>query len=92
VWFHGEFEYEGIVYKRFVFGRKNCDRTRISIYGRAEKGRSVKENTVMRILPLLDNFFSNEVRFRDSLSEHVMKALAQSKRNSPQASERRKRM
>ncbi|CAK9251940.1 unnamed protein product [Sphagnum jensenii] len=81
-----EFEHEGISYKKFVFGRKNCDRARIFVYGQAEKGRSVRENAAMKILPLLDNFFSNEVPFRDSLPEHVMSALAHSKRKAPQDS------
>ena len=76
-----EIEHEGIVYKRFILGLNKCARARIEVIGQAPKGKSVRENAAMQILPLLEDYFANDVPFKGSLPEHIKRILPEIRRS-----------
>jgi len=75
-----EFEHDCIMYKRFIRGQNKCARAWIEVVGQVPKGKSVQENAAMPILPLLDDYFANDILFKGSITEHVRRILPEIRR------------
>ncbi len=49
--------------------------------GQAPRGKSVRENAAMQILPSIDDYFANDLPFKGSLPEHVKRILPEIRRS-----------